>query len=202
MDFIKESTVEIAKKLLGKQLLMNHHGILLGGYIVETEAYLGAADLACHTYGWKRTPKVESMYQVGGTIYVYMMHSHHLLNVVTRQSGIPEAVLIRGLEPVIGRDVMAENRKVTGINLTNGPGKLTKAMGITKELDGIMINEGKLLIDEAASVLPREIKVSPRIGIPGKGEWTEALLRFYVAGNPYVSGMPKKHMQELDQTWI
>ena len=201
MDFIKNSTVEVAKQLLGKKLLINHHGVLMGGYIVETEAYLGSVDMACHGYNWKRTPKVESLYKDGGTIYVYIMHNHHMLNVVTQAEGIPEAVLIRGLQPVVGVDAMLNNRNIDGFELSNGPGKLTKALGITKALDGIMINEGQLLIDEQACVTPRSICRSPRIGIPNKGDWTDEPLRFYVEGNPYVSKMPKRLMKPANDTW-
>ena len=201
MDFINQSTVAIAQELLGKKLLINQNNKWISGYIVETEAYLGPEDLACHSYNWKRTPKVESLYQVGGTIYVYVMHNHHMLNIVTRPVGRPEAVLIRGLQPVDHHELMFKNRQVEGFDLSNGPGKLSKAMGITRELNGLMINEGKLLIDEKNSVLPQKICASPRIGIPNKGTWTDEPLRFYVKGNPYVSRMPKKLMHEADRTW-
>lgn len=201
LDFIYQSTVEVAKLLLGKKLLVNHDGMLVGGYIVETEAYIGAEDMACHSYNWKRTPKVESMYLIGGTIYVYAMHTHHMLNIVTQSEGIPEAVLIRAIQPLEHMDMMVQNRKVEGINVSNGPGKLTKAMGITKELDGTLINDGKLILDEANSVHPRNICASPRIGIPNKGKWTDELLRFYVEGNPYVSQMKKKLMKNAEETW-
>lgn len=201
MDFINKSTVTIAQELLGKKLLINQDDVWMGGYIVETEAYLGPEDMACHSYNWKRTPKVESMYQIGGTIYVYTMHSHNMLNIVTRSAGIPEAVLIRGLQPIDHHDLMLSNRQIEGFNLSNGPGKLSKAMGITRELNGIMLNKEKLLIDEKNSVLPQKICASPRIGIPNKGKWTGEPLRFYVEGNPYVSRMPKKFMREADKTW-
>ena len=201
MDFIQNSTIEIAKQLLGKKLLINHNDILIGGYIVETEAYLGHEDMACHGYNWRRTPKVESLYQMGGTIYVYMMHTHDMLNIVTKEEGIPEAVLIRGVQPVDHKDIMLTNRTVDDINLSNGPGKLTKAMGITRELDGTMINEGKLLIDEQRSKIPQKICSSSRIGIPNKGKWTDEPLRFYVEGNPYVSKMPKKLMKSPSATF-
>ena len=201
MDFINESTITIARKLLGKKLLMNQGGNWIGGYIVETEAYLGPEDMACHSYNWKRTPKVAAMYQPGGTIYVYTMHGHNMLNIVTKDAGIPEAILIRAIQPTDHESIMLMNRPIAGINLANGPGKLCKAMGITRELDGVMINQELLFIDEATSVEPQVIGVSPRIGIPNKGEWTDAPLRFYVEGNPYVSRMPKKRMGEANETW-
>ena len=202
MDFITQSTIDTAKELLGKKLLMNHDGIFVGGYIVETEAYVGAIDKACHSYNWKRTPKVESMYAIGGTIYVYVMHTHAMLNIVTKCEGIPEAVLIRAIQPVDHLELMIEQRKLEGINISNGPGKLTKAMGITKELNGTFLNEGKLIIDESTSVKPKHICSSPRIGIPNKEQWTDEPLRFYVEGNPYVSQLPKRLMKNINDTWI
>lgn len=201
MDFKNETTAQIAQKLLGKKLLINDHDLQIGGYIVETEAYVGPEDMACHSFGWKRTPRLESLYLPGGTIYIYMMHTHNMLNIVTQRAGIPEAVLIRAIQPVDHLEVMEKNRNTEGVMVCNGPGKLTKAMGITKELDGTLINEGKLVLDEKNAVYPRQIATSPRIGIPNKGKWSEAPLRFYVEGNPYVSQMPKRMMQEVTKTW-
>ena len=201
MDFINKSTVEIARNLLGKKLLMKHDGMMIGGYIVETEAYIGTEDMACHSYNGKRTPKVEAMYLEGGRIYVYVMHTHHMVNIVTKSENEPEAVLIRAIEPIDGIEMMAVNRGKDDIEISNGPGKLTKAMGITKELNGSLINEGKLTLDEVNCRWPRNICVTSRIGIPDKGEWTDALLRFYVKGNPYVSGMKKKDMKNVRDTW-
>ena len=202
MDFIQQSTVVVAKELLGKKLLVNHDGVLVGGYIVETEAYVGVDDMACHCYNGKRTPKVESMYLKGGTIYVYTMHTHQMVNIVTKNKDEPEAVLIRAIEPVDNIDMMIHNRKVAGINVSNGPGKLTKAMRITKEFNGVLINESQLILDETNCMKPYNIIVSPRIGIPNKGKWTNELLRFYVEGNPYVSKIPKKSMKNAIDTWI
>ena len=201
MDFINETTAQIAQTLLGKKLVLDHHDIQMSGYIVETEAYVGPEDRACHSFGWKRTPRLESLYLAGGTIYIYLMHTHHMLNIVTQRAKVPEAVLIRAIQPVEQLAVMEKNRQATGFNVCNGPGKLTKAMGITKELNGMMINEGNLRLDEVNAVCPRHIGTSPRIGIPNKGKWTEAPLRFYVEGNPYVSQMPKRLMKEVAKTW-
>jgi DNA-3-methyladenine glycosylase len=90
MDFIGLSTIEIAKELLGKKLLIQCEGKLMGGYIVETEAYLGPEDMTCHSYLWKRTPKVAAMYEGGGTIYICSMHGHNMLNIVTKEAGQPD----------------------------------------------------------------------------------------------------------------
>ncbi|MCL2610301.1 MAG: DNA-3-methyladenine glycosylase [Defluviitaleaceae bacterium] len=201
MDFINQSTIEVAKELLGKKLLINHNGVWVGGYIVETEAYLGVEDMACHSYNGRRTPKVFSLYEIGGTIYIYVMHSHHMLNIVTRDVDVPEAVLIRAIQPVEQVKYMLMNRKIEGINISNGPGKLTKAMGITKDLDGTKLNVGQLIIDEVSCVYPKNIITSPRIGIPNKEPWTGKPLRFYVEGNPYVSRIKKREMKEVEESW-
>jgi len=199
VDFIYQSTKSIAQELLGKKLAFNNEGKWVSGYIVETEAYLGVVDQACHGYQGKRTPRVESLYLEGGAVYVYQMHRQHLLNIVTREAGVPEAVLIRAIQPVDHLELMVSNRNKEGLDVSNGPGKLTQAMGITKALDGTLVGVGTLKITEGLQ--PRHISASPRIGIPNKGEWTEAPLRFYVTGNPYVSQMPKKSMVAAAESW-
>jgi len=201
VDFANGGTIENAKKLLGKKLLTLHDGKLVGGYIVEVEAYLGIIDMAAHSYNGKRTPKVESMYKMGGTIYVYTMHGHNMINIVMQKEGIPEGVLIRGLQPTDGVELMKVNRDAEGYNLTNGPGKLTKALGITREFNGTTLNTGRIQLDEMGGRTPKKISSSPRIGIPNKGKWTDEPLRFYVEGNPYVSAMPKRQMKEASETW-
>jgi DNA-3-methyladenine glycosylase len=102
IDFVNETTEDIARELLGKLLIHQTPDGIYSGYIVETEAYVGVEDMACHTYEGKRTPKVESMYQTGGTIYIYTMHTHTMLNIVTKEKGDPQAVLIRAVEPADG----------------------------------------------------------------------------------------------------
>ncbi|WP_445490884.1 DNA-3-methyladenine glycosylase [Niallia sp. 03133] len=192
MDYINLSTEEIAQQLLGKLLVHKTASSFYSGYIVETEAYIGEMDMACHSYAGKRTPRLESMYKKGGTIYIYTMHTHHMLNLVTREAGDPQAVLIRAIEPVAGIEEMEVNRNTKGTSVSNGPGKLTKAMAITKALDGSMLNNMHLFIDEANSKIPKEIIQTPRIGIPNKEDWTLKPLRYYVKGNPYVSGIRKR----------
>ena len=201
IDFINDSTTKNAKKLLGKKLLILHDGGLIGGYIVEVEAYLGIVDMAAHSYNGRRTPKVESLYKVGGTIYIYTMHGYNMINLVMQKEGIPEGVLIRGIQPTDGIEFMQANRVAESFNLTNGPGKLTKALGITREFNGTTLNTGKIRLDEMGGRTPKKICSSPRIGIPNKGKWTDEPLRFYVEGNPYVSAMPKRQMKEANATW-
>ena len=220
IKFVKQDTISLAKDLLGKLILMKKDDEILGGYIVETEAYLGAVDRACHGFEGKRTPKVEALFGKAGTVYIYTMHTHKMLNIVSCEEGNPQAVLIRGIEPVINVERMVENRGKSGILVSNGPGKLTKAMGIsdkfnksnifeiTKNFHKITqemnynsknIQENVLYIDFENSKIPKKIEISARIGIPNKGVWTEKQLRYFVAGNKYVSRMKKSEFN--DNCW-
>ncbi len=199
LDYINQSTAEIASQLLGKILIHQTPTHSYSGYIVETEAYLGVEDMACHSYAGRRTPRLESMYKIGGTIYIYTMHTHHMLNIVTKEVGDPQAVLIRAIEPLDGIEWMERNRKTTGVTLCNGPGKLTKAMDITKILDGALINESSLFIADGKT--PAQIVATPRIGIPNKEEWTSMPLRYYVKGHPFVSGMKKRERLLQGELW-
>lgn len=202
MDFINRTTPEIAKDLLGVKLTFDDGENQFSGYIVETEAYLGAIDEAAHTYNGRRTPRVQSMYKDGGTVYAHVMHTHLLINLVTQPAGTAEGILIRALEPEFITDQMIENRNgKEGIDLTNGPGKWTRAFNMTMELDGTRLNEGPLSIDVDARKTPVSIVESPRIGVPNKGEWTHKPLRFTVEGNPYVSRMRKSEMSAPEDTW-
>ena len=110
IKFFKQDTISLAKDLLGKLMLVKKDDEILGGYIVETEAYLGAVDRACHGFEGKRTPKVEALFGKAGTVYIYTMHTHKMLNIVSCEEGNPQAVLIRGIEPVINVERMVENR--------------------------------------------------------------------------------------------
>ena len=210
-NFFEQDTVSLAKELLGKLIVVKSREEILSGYITETEAYLGVVDKACHGYNGKRTPKVEALYQEAGTVYIYTMHAHKMLNIVSCEKDNPQAVLIRGIEPDTGKEIMEENRGKTGVLITNGPGKLTKAMGINDKfnmskveilrgkIDIKEMKENTIYIDFEKSKNPLKIEVSARIGIPDKGIWTEKPLRFYVAGNGYVSGMRKS--EYTDKCW-
>lgn len=190
MDFWTDqtkTTEQIAQELLGCLVIKETDEGVTSGWIVETEAYLGEIDEAAHSYGLKQTPRLASMYKEPGTIYIYSMHTHLMLNVVVQEKGVPEAILIRAIEPQKGVALMSERRGKTGFMVTDGPGKLTKAMKITKLDDGTSVTEPPLIIDVNTRKVPKKIELSPRIGIPNKGEWTDALLRYSVAGNPYVS---------------
>ena len=220
IKFFKQDTISLAKDLLGKLILVKEDDEILGGYIVETEAYLGSVDRACHGFEGKRTPKVEALFGKAGTVYIYTMHTHKMLNIVSCEEGNPQAVLIRGIEPVINVERIIKNRGKSGILVSNGPGKLTKAMGIgdvfnkskiceiTKKFQKVSkksiydienMEENILYIDFENSKIPKNIEISARIGITNKGIWTEKQLRYFVAGNKYVSRIKKSEFN--DNCW-
>ena len=144
-EFYSRDTLLVAKELLGKVLVHNTEGHLLKGKIVETEAYLGLTDKAAHSYGGKVTKRVETMYGMPGTAYVYIIYGiYFCLNIITVKEGVPEGVLLRGIEPVENIEQMAKyrfNKEIEDLtnyqkkNISNGPGKLTMAMNIDKSLD-------------------------------------------------------------------
>jgi len=191
----------VAEELLGKTLVHNINGKVLKGKIVETEAYLGVIDKAAHSYGGKRTPRVEIMYGFPGRAYIYIIYGmYYLLNVVTKEEGIPEAVLIRGIQPLEGIGEMALNRykksldeltKKQIINLTNGPGKLSKAMNLEKSLNGEDLCGDRLYIEEGSNN-KFDIITDKRIGIDYAEEAKDFPFRFYIEGNKYVSKILKK----------
>ncbi len=185
--FFAQPTLELAKNLLGKLLVKETDEGIAAGWIVETEAYLGAMDRAAHSFGNRRTKRTEVMFGKPGLVYTYVMHTHCLVNVVSGEEGIPEAVLIRAVEPYIGIDLMYQRRgeKKKEIELTNGPGKLTKALGIVKEDYGRTFFEPPLYIADGPK--PDSISKGPRIGIDNSGEAKDYPYRFWVTGNQFVS---------------
>ena len=191
--FYTRDTVAVARALLG-QLLVRQlpDGTRLSGLIVETEAYLGPNDRAAHTYNNRRTPRNESMWQTGGTGYVYFTYGmHHCFNVVTRDSHHPQAVLIRALQPVEGIEAMAQHRPAAKriADLCSGPAKLCAALQIDRALDGVDLVDGtSLYVEQARSrTLPAgRVLAGPRIGIGYAEDWVQAPLRFSVAGNRFV----------------
>lgn len=194
-NFFKRDTVEVAKNLLGKKIIRNISGNFFCAKIVETEAYLGLEDKACHSYGGNITKRNEILYKEGGTIYVYLIYGmYNLLNIVTKSEIYPEAVLIRAVEPIENFDDFAINRfgkiykdlsSYQRKKLTNGPGKLTMAMGIDRALNGKILSQDYLYIEEGEDV--KNIIETKRIGIDYAGEDANLPLRFYIEDNPYVS---------------
>lgn len=187
-------TTDIAKQLLGCVLSYTQNGKRRSGWIVETEAYLGEKDQAAHTYQGHQSKRVEALYAPAGTFYIHQMMQHTMINISTKENGNPEGVLIRAIQPIEGKDTMAKNRgNKPQLEWTNGPGKLTQALGVTMADYGTLATEGRLQISEEGRRQPLEIISGPRIGIPNKGKWTEAPLRFYIKGNPFVSRTAKKY---------
>ena len=188
--------------MLGHKLTYHTAARIMSGIIVETEAYLGPDDMAAHSYGGRHSEANDPLYQPGGTIYIYSIHSWLDMDIAIQKEGLPNGVLIRGVEPVDGIDLMEQNRKKTGFEVSNGPAKWIRAFGIlNKELSGQMLNSGNFQFDLKKSKTPLEIVATPRIGVPNKGEWTNKKMRFIVKGNPYVSKLPKKDMDLTSFGW-
>lgn len=196
-DFFKRDTVEVAKSLIGKKIIRNISGNFFCAKIVETEAYLGLEDRACHSYGGRITDRNKTLYLPGGHIYVYLIYGmYDLLNIVTRDEDHPEAVLIRGVEPLENLDGIAQNRFGKAYeelstyqrkNLSNGPGKLSMALGINRSLNGKILSKDYLYIEDADEISESEIIITKRIGIDYAGEDADLPLRFCLKDNPYVS---------------
>lgn len=185
-DFFLDDTIQVARNLLGKYLMHRLPEGEVMGKIVETEAYLSKDDPACHASRGK-TRRNEAMFGPPGTSYVYLIYGmYYCFNVVTGEEGVGEAVLVRALEPVKGIDQMRRRRGTSPQNITNGPGKLCRAMGINKEHNGKRLNQGNLLLLDAEEKPP--VEKSTRIGIKAAAE---KMLRFYIPGNPYVSDFKK-----------
>ena len=186
--FYSRSALDVASDLLGKVLVRRLSRRNLSGKIVETEAYVGPHDLACHA-SKGHTPRTAVMFGEAGHAYVYMIYGFHFcLNIVTERAGYPAAVLIRAIEPLENADVMRRLRgnpkKDTDIG--SGPGKLCKAMSIDKNLNGENLL-GRTLWIEDRNLDPGTIRTSPRVGVDYAGEYKDKPWRFYVDGNPHVS---------------
>ncbi len=172
--FFDRETTTVARDLLGKVLVRELDGRRLWGRLVEVEAYLGPDDLAAHSRGGRRTPRTEVMFGAPGHAYVYFTYGMHwCLNFVTRAEGIPQAVLVRALEPG------------PGVGRCGGPGLVTRALGIDRALNGAPLRPPDLyVVDDGAP--KRRVFVTPRIGVQGTGRWEKRLLR-YVLDSPALS---------------
>jgi DNA-3-methyladenine glycosylase len=184
--FFARSSAAVAPELLGKILVSNAEGILTGGVIVETEAYLGPHDPGSHAATRAMTARNRVMYEAPGTVYVYFTYgNHHMLNLVCEREGVASAVLVRALEPVIGVGRMEQRRGGRPLaELCNGPGKLAQALGIDLDDNGTTLGEGRLVVYDAPRVPAANVSVSGRVGLSAGHELD---LRFYVRENPFVS---------------
>ena len=202
-DFFLQPALDLAEALLGRVFVHRETcGNVYRAKIVETEAYLAEGDEACHAYRGM-TQRNRAMYASPGTLYVYFTYGcHNLMNIVTEPEGTAGAVLLRAMEPLDGLKKMARNRNTDSrVNLMNGPGKLTMAMGITLAHNGLHLSGDTVYLEEGETVPPDLIHSSERIGIT-KG--TELRWRRYIAGCPFVSktrpGPPGKKRRALLQT--
>lgn len=226
-EFFDRDALTVAKELLGKEIVVRGEGYELSGIITETEAYTGIEDQASHAFGGKMTSRNSIMYGKPGMVYVYLIYGmYHLINIITRGEGIPEAVLIRSIEPCTGISIMAERRYHKNLdeltkkelqNLTTGPGKLTKALGITmaengqslyfrEALKGKALQEGtgisatsgndlaaehhgnqQRILIREVSKTPFEITETVRVGVDYAGEYALKPWRFYITGSRFIS---------------
>ncbi len=185
-DFYQRTdVVQIARELLGKELITNIDGELTSGIITETEAYNGIVDRASHAYGGKFTPRTQTMYAAGGVSYIYLCYgTHHLFNVVTNIEGVPHAVLIRNIKPLKGLETILQRRNKTKTNntLSTGPGTLSQALGIKTIHNGLLLQENTIWIEDVGlKIDPENIKSTPRIGVDYAGE--DALLPYRFVAN-------------------
>ena len=189
--FFARPTLSVARELIGCRLVRRIDGRRLSGTIVEAEAYIGEADLACHCrHG--RTPRTEVMFGKPGVAYVYFTYGlHWMFNVVTEHEGFAAAVLIRALEPIEGIDLMRTHRGLASLRqLCSGPAKLTQALRIDKRDNGVDLcrRSSDVWIEAGEPLRPRRIGRSSRIGVDFAPEpWRSKAWRFFVRGNPFVS---------------
>ena len=190
---LNQDAVIAAPGLLGWELISNTPAGITGGRIVETEAYHGPEDPASHAFRGPTT-RTAPMFAAAGTIYVYLSYGMHTcFNLVTGPAGQGQAVLIRAREPTTGLDLMRQRRNQTNPSLlTNGPGKVGQALGITRDLSGTQLGQVLELHPPNQPVQPQDVLCGPRIGITQAADkpW-----RFWLAGNPYVSRVPKTRLK-------
>ena len=186
-DFYARPVLRVAKACIGKLLVHRTQQGLLVGRIVETEAYRGPEDRAAHSFGGRRTARTEVMFGPPGYAYVFFVYGmHYQFNIVTTREGAPHAVLVRGVEPVLGAEAMAKRRNlpVTSRDLSNGPGKLCQAFGIGRAAYGADLCGPELFLAEGA---PTRSASSPRIGVDYAGDWAQKPWRFFDPKSRYVS---------------
>ncbi|WP_079474204.1 DNA-3-methyladenine glycosylase [Marinococcus halophilus] len=185
-SFYEKPTLELSRALIGCVLVHETPEGPAAGRIVETEAYIGPVDRAAHSYNYRRTKRTNVMFFSPGHVYMYTMHTHALLNIVSGVEDSPEAVLIRAIEPVTGLELIQKRRhRARGIQQTNGPGKLTKALGIDMSYYGHELDQPPLYLSPKES--EPAVENGPRVGISGSGEARHYPWRFFETGNPYVS---------------
>lgn len=185
--FLHDKVTEIAEDLLGKVLCTYIDEKVCKGVIIETEAYSGYNDKACHAYNGKRTSRTEIFFKQGGLAYVYLCYGiHYLFNVITNSEEIGDAVLIRALEPITGADFMFNRIGKIDKRICSGPGKLTKALGISGNHNGLEIPSNSIWFEDHSREI-NNIEHSKRIGVDYAGEDALKLWRFSIKNHPLVS---------------
>jgi DNA-3-methyladenine glycosylase len=188
--YLGADVLEISRNLLGKILITHVDNEVTAGKIVETEAYCGLSDRASHAYPNKLTPRNRIMFEAGGVTYIYFVYGiHHMFNIVTGGKGLPNAILVRALEPVEGMKIMLRRRGKDAINrIASGPGSLCLAMGIDMSFYGLSLQSDKIWIEEQRQLIPQsEIVATTRIGVDYAGEDAFLNWRFYIKNNPWIS---------------
>ena len=188
--FYMRDAVTVGKDILGKIIVKKTaDGRMMSGRITEVEAYMGITDKASHSYGGRRTKRTEVMYKEGGYSYIFLIYGmYECFNVTVGREGDPQAVLIRGVEPLENKNLMWEKRKVKKEkDISNGPGKLTKALGITREDNGVDLTAGENLWLEDDGYKVKDIVETTRIGIDYAEEDALKPWRFYIKDSIFVS---------------
>ncbi|HIW71825.1 MAG TPA: DNA-3-methyladenine glycosylase [Candidatus Levilactobacillus faecigallinarum] len=194
-------TEDIARDLLGHELIYTTPAGTLSGWIVETEAYLGEKDTAAHAFNGRYTAANAALYDAPGTIYIYVLRGYYMLDVATQAAGTPQGILIRGLEPHQGINLMRQHRPKPDPDISNGPGKLTAALGLqSKALNRTMLGAQNLTITPTATRIPAAVNATARVGV-SDGSWQNRPLRYVVAGNPYVSASRKRDWDRINHGW-
>ncbi len=203
-DFYLQTTVEVARNLLGKVIVRQLvSGQILAGIVVETEAYLAADDPASHSFRGQGR-KNASMFEPAGTLYVYSIHAKYCLNVVTEAKSQGAAVLVRAVQPIEGIDSMRENRGLLNRNepltrLTTGPARMCQALAVDRSLDGTdLLTSSSIWFESEPSVVttqPWEARMSARIGI---SQAIDRPLRWFIDGHRFVSGRARDHSRRRD----
>jgi DNA-3-methyladenine glycosylase len=196
-EFYSRPTELVARELLGAVLECRTEGGVASGRIVETEAYLGEHDLACHAAAG-RTGRTDPLYGPPGFAYVYFIYGMYwCFNAVTRAEGEPSAVLVRALEPLEGIDLMRERRRLRSsrdVDLTNGPGKLCQALGIDRDFNRLALDRPPLRIRRGVDIPREAVTVTPRVGISRSADWP---LRWFVSDSPFVSKTPASFSRSI-----
>lgn len=190
-----EDTLLLSKQLLGKYLVTEIDGIKVSGMITETEGYLGPQDRASHAYNNRHTSRTKVMFCEGGCAYVYLCYGiHFLFNIVTHRQGVPQAILIRSIEPKEGLEVMMKRRhkKKADLNLSTGPGNVTQCLGINLSFQGTPLNTSKIFVEDRSHVvLEDNIIATSRVGVGYAKEYALKPWRFYIKDNLWVSAREK-----------